>query len=364
MIATGPAAIKFAIFTVVTLLATALLALTIGNVTFKSTTGYKALFSDAVNLNSGDEVRYAGVQVGSVTGVKLVHGTQALVSFNVDKSVPMTTQTTASIRYRNLIGQRYLAIGVLTSSTTNQTPAKKGAVPTQQLEAASAAQPSVGAPLPPGSTIPLARTSPALNLNALFNGFRPLLQALNPDDVNQLSYELIQVLQGEGGTVDTLLSQVGSATPTLAKNDQLIGDVINKLNAVLGPIDQRDQQLGKLLGNLQTFISGLSQDREAIGNSLTSINALAGTTADLLTQARPALKTDVAQLGQLVAKLDTTQARQLITNFVVNTPAKLRNIAPAAAYSSIFNEYLCAVSFILPDGSTTTKYTNTAPRCS
>jgi phospholipid/cholesterol/gamma-HCH transport system substrate-binding protein len=363
MIATGPAAIKFAIFTVVTLLATALLALTIGNVTFKSTTGYKALFSDAVNLNSGDEVRYAGVQVGSVTGVKLVHGTQALVSFNVDKSVPMTTQTTASIRYRNLIGQRYLAIGVLTSSTTNQTPAKKGAVPTQ-LEAASAAQPSVGAPLPPGSTIPLARTSPALNLNALFNGFRPLLQALNPDDVNQLSYELIQVLQGEGGTVDTLLSQVGSATTTLAKNDQLIGDVINKLNAVLGPIDQRDQQLGKLLGNLQTFISGLSQDREAIGNSLTNINALAGTTADLLTQARPALKTDVAQLGQLVAKLDTTQARQLITNFVVNTPAKLRNIAPAAAYSSIFNEYLCAVSFILPDGSTTTKYTNTAPRCS
>jgi phospholipid/cholesterol/gamma-HCH transport system substrate-binding protein len=363
MIATGPAAIKFAIFTVVTLVATALLAVTIGNVTFKTTTGYKALFSDAVNLNAGDEVRYAGVQVGSVTGVKLVNGTQALVSFKVDKSVPMTTQTTASIRYRNLIGQRYLAIGVLTSSTTNQTPAKKGAVPTQ-LQAASASQPSIGQPLPSGSTIPLARTSPALNLNALFNGFRPLLQALSPDDVNQLSYELIQVLQGEGGTVDTLLSQVGSATTTLASNDQLIGDVINKLNAVLGPIDQRDQQLGKLLGILQSFISGLSQDRQAIGNSLTSINALAGTTADLLTQARPALKTDVAQLGQLVAKLDTSQARQLITNFVVNTPAKLRNIAPAAAYSSIFNEYLCAVSFILPNGSTTQKYTNTAPRCS
>ncbi len=363
MISTTPAAIKFALFTVVTLLATALLALTIGNVTFRSTTGYKALFTDAVNLNSGDEVRYAGVQVGSVTGVKLVNGTQALVSFNVDKSVPLTTRTTAAINYRNLIGQRYLALGELTSSTSNQTPAKKGALPTQ-LTTASAAQPSTGLALPPGSTIPLSRTSPALNLNALFNGFRPLLQALSPDDVNQLSYELVQVLQGEGGTVDTLLSQVGSATTTLASNDQLIGDVINKLNDVLGPIDQRDQQLSKLLGNLQTFISGLSQDRVAIGNSLTSINALAGTTADLLTQARPALKTDVAQLGQLVGKLDTTQARQYLTNFVVNTPAKLRNIAPAAAYASIFNEYLCAVSFVLPDGSTTQKYTNTAPRCS
>jgi phospholipid/cholesterol/gamma-HCH transport system substrate-binding protein len=363
MISTTPAAIKFAIFTLVTLLATALLALTIGNVTFRSTAGYKALFTDAVNLNSGDEVRYAGVQVGSVTGVKLVNGTEALVSFNVDKSVPMTTQTTAAIRYRNLIGQRYLAIGALTSGTSNQTPAKKGAVPTQ-LAAASASEPSIGLALRPGSTIPLSQTSPALNLNALFNGFRPLLQALNPNDVNQLSYELVQVLQGEGGTVDTLLSQVGSATTTLAGNDQLIGDVINKLNSVLGPIDQRDQQLGKLLGNLQTFVSGLSQDREAIGNSLTSINALAGTTADLLTQARPALKTDVAQLGQLVGKLDTSSARQLLSNFVVNTPAKLRNIAPAASYGSIFNEYICAVSFILPNGSTTQKYTNTAPRCS
>jgi phospholipid/cholesterol/gamma-HCH transport system substrate-binding protein len=363
MIATGPAAIKFAIFTVVTLLATALLALTIGNVTFQATSGYKAMFTDAVNLNAGDEVRYAGVQVGSVTGVKLVNGTQALVSFKVNKNVPLTTQTTAAIRYRNLIGQRYLAIGALTSSTTNESPAKKGAVPTQLTQAA-AAQPSIGQPLRPGSTIPLSRTSPALNLNALFNGFRPLLQALNPKDVNQLSYELIQVLQGEGGTLDTLLTQVGSATTTLASNDQLIGDVITKLNSVLGPIDQRDQQLGKLLGNLQTFISGLSQDREAIGNSLTSINSLAGTTADLLTQARPALKNDVAQLGQLVGKLDTADARQLINNFVVNTPAKLRNIAPAASYGSIFNEYICAVSFILPNGATTSKYTNTAPRCS
>ncbi len=63
-------------------------------------------------------------------------------------------------------------------------------------------------------------------------------------------------------------------------------------------IGQRDQQFGKFLGNLQTFISGLPTDRQAIGNSLASINALVGTSADLPTQAPPALKTDVAQLGQ------------------------------------------------------------------
>jgi phospholipid/cholesterol/gamma-HCH transport system substrate-binding protein len=361
VISTGPAAIKFAIFTVVTLLATALLALTIGNITFRSTSSYKALFTDAVNLNHGDEVRYAGVQVGSVSSVKLVNGTQALVSFSAEKDVPMTTLTTATIKYRNLIGQRYLALGDVGDVSTDDSPAKRGG---ETKLTPAAAAPAAGRTLKPGETIPLSRTAPALNLNALFNGFKPLLTALSPADINQLSYELIKVLQGEGGTVNTLLSQVGDLSSSLANRDQLIGSVITNLNAVLGPIDQRDQQLGKLVGNLQSFISGLSNDREQIGNSLTNINALAGTTADLLTKARPSLKEDVNQLRQLVSKLDTKDARQYISNFVRNTPNKLRNIAPAAGYASIFNEYLCAVSFILPNGATTQKYTNTAPRCS
>ena len=68
---------------------------------------------------------------------------------------------------------------------------------------------------------------------------------------------------------------MGDLSTSLANRDQLIGDVINNLNAVLGPIDQRDQQLGKLLGNLQTFISGLSQDRER-DRQLTDEHQLAG----------------------------------------------------------------------------------------
>ena len=59
--------------------------------------------------------------------------------------------------------------------------------------------------LRPGATIPLERTTPALNLTQLFNGFQPLFQALSPKDVNQLSGEIIQVLQGEGTTVESLI---------------------------------------------------------------------------------------------------------------------------------------------------------------
>src|SRR3954447_5325908 len=275
--------IRFLVFAVVTVLATALLVTTIGNYTFTSSQGYKAVFTDAVNLVHGDEVRMAGVRVGSVSGVKLVNGDKALGTFWVDKKVTLTTTTLAVIRYRNLIGQRYLAL---------------------------VDGPSGGTSLTAGTTIPEERTRPALNLNDLFNGFRPLLTALSPADVNKLSYELIQVLQGEGPVVNELFQQVGSLTNTLADRDQLIGDVIDNLDAVLGPLHDRDKNMSALIDNLQRMISGFADDRNAIGDSLTSIDRVSSSTAKLLEQARPALHSDIGHLATLTEKLDRPASRK------------------------------------------------------
>lgn len=329
-------AVKMALFTVVTLLATALLASTIANRDARATTSYRAVFTDAVNLNSGDEVRLAGVRIGSISSVKLHDGVKAMVTFTADRAVPLTTSTKAVIRYRNLIGQRYLAL---------------------------VDGPSGGRVLRPHEVIPESRTQPALNLNTLFNGFRPLLAGLAPGDINQLSFELVKVLQGEGGTVESLFSHVASLSSTLADRDALIGQVISNLNAVLGPLDTRDQQLTALITNLQAFITGLSQDREAIGASLVGINDLAGTTASLLKQARPSLEEDVTQLGILAAGLDEPQSRKLLEHFITATPMKLQVSTPEASYGAFLNFYVCAANFILPDGTVTTPQLNDAKRC-
>ena len=89
----------------------------------------------------------------------------------------------------------------------------------------------------------MSRTSPALDLTVLFNGFKPLFQALSPADVNQLSYEVVQVFQGEGGTVESLLGHTASVTNTLAARDQVINALIINLNDVLDHIADRDDQL-------------------------------------------------------------------------------------------------------------------------
>lgn len=330
------AGVRFAIFAVVTLLATALLAMTIMNVDTQQSRSYSAVFTDAANVISGDEVRFAGVRVGTVKGVDLYRGNQAKISFTVSSDVAMTTNTKVVVRYRNLIGQRYLAI-------VDDGPD--------------------GRPLPKNALIPVTMTQPALNLTTLFNGFKPLLSGLNPDDVNRLSYELVQVLQGEGGTIDTLFRQVGSLTNTLADRDKLIGDVIDNLDASLGPVAERDQQLSGLIDNLQQFISGLSQDRGAISSSLVSIDRLTGATASLLHDARPSLASDIQRLGVLAEKLDTSASRQWLEHFLTYTPYKLKVSTPEASYGAFLNFYVCAVNFIRPDGTETPWQINSARRC-
>src|SRR3954470_22935861 len=268
---------KLLIFIVITTLATSVLVMTIGNISFAPKTDYKAEFVDATGVVKGDDVRIAGVKVGTVKDVQIVDRTRALVTFSVENSTQLSQATHAAIRYRNLVGQRYIA---LTNEIGDSSP----------MEA--------------GDTIPVAQTSPALDLTVLFNGFKPLFQALSPADINQFSYEVIQVFQGEGGTLEGLLAHTASVTSTLAGRDQVIGELIDNLNEVLDHIGDRDDQLSQLITTFRTFVGGLKDDRKAILGSLDDISELSVQTAGLVSGIREPFVGDIKQLRRVAGSLD------------------------------------------------------------
>jgi phospholipid/cholesterol/gamma-HCH transport system substrate-binding protein len=335
---TASDAVKLLIFIVVTTVATSLLVVTIGNVSFSASNEYKAVFSDATGVVKGDDVRIAGVKVGTVDDIEIHDGDKALVTFTVDEDSRVTAGTQAAIRYRNLVGQRYISL-------------------TQ-----GAGSPSI---LREGSTIPLARTQAALDLTVLFNGFKPLFEALSPEDVNKLSYELITVFQGEGGTLESLLAHTASLTSTLASRDQVIGDLIENLNEVMVTVGDRDEELSELLIRLREFVSGLSKDREAILGSLESISGLAVETSDLVTGVRKPLAKDVHELRKLAGNLDRNKAE--LDRALQVLPIKLEKVGRTAIYGSWFNFYLCNFKgqMRLPDGTVIDdiKYDVGAARC-
>jgi phospholipid/cholesterol/gamma-HCH transport system substrate-binding protein len=310
--ATMGSLVRLVIFIVVTTMATSMLVVVIGNISFSQKKEYRAEFVDATGVVEGDDVRIAGVRVGSVTGVEIVERTRALVSFTVEEDTPLSDATHAAIRYRNLVGQRYISLTETIGDTTQ---------------------------LAEGETIPVDRTSPALDLTVLFNGFKPLFQALSPEDLNKLSYEVIRVFQGEGGTLEGLLQSTASVTQTLADRDQVISDLIDNLNRVLVQIGNRDEQLTELISSFRVFVGGLKDDRKAILGSLEQISVLSNETADLVDGVREPFVEDITQLRRFAGNLDRNKAE--LDRALQVLPIKLTKVGRTAIYGSWFNFYLC-----------------------
>jgi len=199
----------------------------------------------------------------------------------------------------------------------------------------------------------------------LFNGFRPLFKALDAEEVNRLSFEIIKVLQGEGGTINSLLTHVASLTNTLADRDEVIGRVITNLSEVLGTISDRTDQTSRLIKELQSFVSGVSEDREAILDSLASLNTLSGVTADLLKDARPSLRSDIDGLNELTRTL--AKDTKLIDETIDSATERLEMLGRTSSYGSWFNYYLCSMDarIVLPGAPAyyTPKIVNDNARC-
>ena len=304
--------VRLLVFIVVTSLATGILIVLIGNLNFASTRDYKAVFTNATGVNKGDDVRVAGVKVGTVKSIEIVERTRALVSFTVADATAVNGGTHATIRYRNLVGQRYISLTQDVGDTAR---------------------------LPEGGTIPIERTQPALDLTVLFNGFKPLFQALSPADINKLSYEIVQVFQGEGGTLEGLLQHTASVTSTLADRDEVIGDLIENLNQVLVHIGDRDEQLSRLIGSFRQLIGGLKDDRQAILTSLDDISALSVQTAGLLQGIRKPFVQDIKHLREFAGNIDENKAE--LDRALQVLPIKLEKVGRTATYGSWFNFYLC-----------------------
>jgi phospholipid/cholesterol/gamma-HCH transport system substrate-binding protein len=312
--ATISAGVKLGIFTLVSVLVTGLLAAIMGNFGFGSQTEYQAVFSSASELKKGDDVRVAGVSVGEVKKVEIYHRNNAMVTFKIRKDVPMTTASRAEIRFLNLVGSRYMSI----------------------VEGDHGAH-----RLSPGATLPMSRTEPSLNLTELFNGFQPLFSALNPHDVNELSLNLIRTLQGEGGTVQSLLANTASLTNTLADRDKLIGQVITNLSSLLGTVDSRRTQLNELIVQLKGWMTNLAKDRNTIGDSIQNLSSFTDELAGLLTQGRPYLKQDIAQLRRVMTVLAKPSNQKLLDATLKRLPESLTDQTRTGTYGSWYNYYLC-----------------------
>jgi phospholipid/cholesterol/gamma-HCH transport system substrate-binding protein len=312
--------VKLAVFLLVAVSVLWVLWSVLLNSTSGATHSYTATFTDVSGLNEGDNVRIAGVRVGRVDDMEL-HGKLADVTFSVQSDQTIFQNTVAEIRYQNLIGQRYIAL----VPGPGQAPA-----------------------LADGGHIPVDRTRPSLDLSILLNGFQPLFSVLKPEDINQLSGNLLAVLQGSQTELGPLLRQVDLLTNNIADRDQIIGTVVTNLNQVLGNLAGKGPEFDQLLDQGQRLVGGLNRHSDSIFDSLDRLDRTTRTTRDLVDDLRPDL--DPALRDTRRATQVFADARPELANTLLAFPSFLNSLGRVTDYGSYINLYACSISLtILPD---------------
>jgi phospholipid/cholesterol/gamma-HCH transport system substrate-binding protein len=297
----------FTAFVVAAMLVLGVLANTMTNQVSGGTTTYTADFTNASGLRPGDDVRAAGVKVGRVEGVALHRGL-ARVTFDLSKKQPIYSDTRLSIRYQNLLGQRYLAM-------------LPGPESSQRLAGEN--------------HVPAGRTDPGFDLTALLNGFEPLFATLEPEQINQLSSSIIAVMQGQGGTIESLLTETSTLTNHLAE----LGQVLDNLVPVLHDLAARGDELDQTVGDLRALMTSLAKERSSIGDSIDGIGELSDATASLVSEARPPLKHDVHTLREFgrIAVKEMGRINQLFDVL----PGATDSFARPMSHGSWLNMYIC-----------------------
>ncbi|CAJ1510028.1 MCE family protein [[Mycobacterium] burgundiense] len=307
---------RLTVFMVVALFFVAAMFVVFAQIRFNSEDTYAADFTSVSGLEEGQHVRIAGVEVGKIKDISLHRDATVTVLFSTEESVVVTHGTRAVIRYADLVGGRYLSL-------------EEGA--------------GNGTVLRPGETIPLANTSPALDLDALIGGFKPLFRALDPDQVNALSSQLIDAFQGQGATINSFFTHVASLTSMLADRDQLIGDVIGNLNAVLTSLGDQNAQFAEAVDSFSQLMATLTDHKAGLSDAVASANSAAGSVADLLAQGREPLKT-VLHEGDRAAGIVVAD-HDYVDDLLATLPEAYQMLGRQSLYGDFFAFYICDLLF-------------------
>lgn len=235
-----PVAIRVAAFAAAMTVVLVVVLRTIEQPVDGQTDTFTAVFVDANGLHPGDDVRLFGVSVGKVRAIVLADN-QARVDFTVARDRPPTTGSRLAIRYQNLTGQRYLDL--------------------QQAE-------PDGSALAPGTTIGTDRTVPSFDITTLFNGLRPLLRELAPDELDKFTASMLAVIEGEGSGIGPALDAIEELSRYAVDRQEIISVLVRNLSVV-------SEQLGGKSGHAIELITELTRLFQSLQEKLPGLISFA-----------------------------------------------------------------------------------------
>jgi phospholipid/cholesterol/gamma-HCH transport system substrate-binding protein len=273
-------------------------------------TGYTAYFAEAAGLQPGNEVRIAGVTVGSVTGVSL-DGAKVAVTFKV-KNAWVGNRTTAAIEIKTLLGDKYLALDPLGNATQN-----------------------------PSVPIPLSRTASPYDVTQAFSGVGQQISQINTAQLAQSMQTLSDAFATTPPYVRSALRGLASLSATVASRQSQVASLLSGAKQVTGTLASEDARFAALLGDGNLLLAELQQRQQAISAMLTDTRELAVQVSGLVHDDQAQLTPALQALNQVTNVLQSNQTN--LSQALALAGPYYRLLGNALGNGRWFDVYVCGL---------------------
>ena len=284
-------------------------------------TTYTADFTESAGLRTGNEVRVAGVKVGTVTRVAL-HGGLVRVDFRV-KDTWVGDASTVAIRIKTLLGDKVLALDPLGGASQN-----------------------------PRTTIPASRTTSPYDVTEAFGQLSDTVDQIDTDALARSFSTLAQTFRNTPDSVKGSLRGLSDLSRTISSRDTQLAQLLTATKQITGRLADDNAQFQALLTDGNLLLAEVQRRRDAIGALLTGTQRLAAQISGLVADNTATLGPTLAALDRVTDVLQRNQDN--LTRALALAGPYYRMVGNAIGNGRWFDAYLCGLvpDSYLPAGTT------------
>ena len=238
---------------------------------------YFGQFTDTGQLNKGDKVRIAGVDVGKVEGIK-IDGDHVVMKFSTGSNT-IGTESRLAIKTDTILGKKVLEIEPRGTQT-----------------------------LRPGGTLPLGQSTTPYQIYDAFFDVTKAAAGWNIDTVKQSLNVLSQTIDQTYPHLSAALDGVAKFSDTIGKRDEQITHLLAQANKVASVLGDRSQQIDRLFVNANNLLAAFNERRRAISALLSNVSAFSAQVENLIND-NPNLNHVLEQLRTVSDLLEQAQGR-------------------------------------------------------
>lgn len=314
--------VKVMIFTIVALLMTVALGVKLANSRmFADTYVLQAEFDDALGVLKGDAVKVAGVDVGRVEGTQIEDG-KAVVTFNIDKHVKLGRDSSVGIRWRNVVGQRFLYVY----------PGEEG--PFYEED----------------DVIPAEMTRPPADIGEFLNNAGPILRAIDPEKANAFVEAMNTALVGNEETVRSLIDSGAVLAQELGANDEDISRLLASADTIMATYAEQDDQIGAFIDNLQELSTDLAGDTDDINSLVENFAVVQEQLDHVLTRSRGNIDSSIRDLHTVADTVEDN--KQHLRRTLRSLPLGVAGYFQTTSWGEWFNVRVTKLVVRDPDSNT------------